>query len=42
MVLGALDATLRIPDGSMVAVDGVSGVVRWMQAELAVTQAGAR
>jgi pyruvate,water dikinase len=36
MVLGALDATLRIPDGSMVAVDGVSGVVRWMQADLAV------
>jgi pyruvate,water dikinase len=36
MVLGALDATLRIPDGSMVAVDGVSGVVRWMQAELTV------
>lgn len=35
MVLGALDATQRIPDGSMVAVDGVSGVVRWMQGELA-------
>ena len=35
MVLGALDATERIPDGSMVAVDGISGVVRWMQAELA-------
>ena len=30
MVLGVLDATLRIPDGSTVAVDGVSGVVRWM------------
>lgn len=30
MVLGALDATHRIPDGAMVAVDGVSGVVRWM------------
>ncbi len=30
MVLGALEATRRIPDGSMVAVDGVSGVVRWM------------
>jgi len=29
MVLGVLDATHRIPDGSMVAVDGVSGVVRW-------------
>jgi pyruvate,water dikinase len=36
MVLGALDATLRIPDGSMVAVDGVSGVVRWIQADLTV------
>ena len=31
MVLGVLDATRRIPDGSMVAVDGVAGVVRWMQ-----------
>ncbi len=30
MVLGVLDATRRIPDGSTVAVDGVSGVVRWM------------
>lgn len=30
MVLGALNATRRIPDGSMVAVDGVAGVVRWM------------
>ena len=30
MVLGALDATRRIPDGSTVAVDGVAGVVRWM------------
>lgn len=30
MVLGVLDATNRIPDGSMVAVDGVAGVVRWM------------
>jgi phosphoenolpyruvate synthase/pyruvate phosphate dikinase len=30
MVLGVLDATLRIPDGSRVAVDGVAGVVRWM------------
>jgi pyruvate,water dikinase len=38
MVLGAIDATERIPDGSMVAVDGVSGVVRWMQqADLAVS-----
>lgn len=31
MVLGALDATRLIPDGAMVAVDGVAGVVRWMQ-----------
>jgi pyruvate, water dikinase len=30
MVLGVLDATGRIPDGSQVAVDGVAGVVRWM------------
>jgi phosphoenolpyruvate synthase/pyruvate phosphate dikinase len=30
MVLGVQDATLRIPDGSTVAVDGVAGVVRWM------------
>jgi len=30
MVLGVLDATQRIPDGSTVAVDGVAGVVRWM------------
>jgi len=30
MVLGVLDATQRIPEGSMVAVDGVAGVVRWM------------
>jgi pyruvate,water dikinase len=29
MVLGALDATHRIPDGGQVAVDGVTGVVRW-------------
>jgi len=29
MVLGVLDATQRIPDGAMVAVDGVAGVVRW-------------
>jgi pyruvate,water dikinase len=29
MVLGVLDATSRIPDGSQVAVDGVAGVVRW-------------
>ena len=31
MVLGVLDATHAIPDGSMVAVDGVAGIVRWMQ-----------
>jgi pyruvate,water dikinase len=30
MVLGVLDATQRIPDGSTVAVDGVAGIVRWM------------
>lgn len=30
MVLGVLNATERIPDGSTVAVDGVAGVVRWM------------
>lgn len=29
MVLGVLDATTRIPDGGQVAVDGVTGVVRW-------------
>lgn len=32
MVLGAYDATHRIPEGAMVAVDGVAGVVRWMRA----------
>ena len=32
MVLGAVDATRRIPDGALVAVDGVAGVVRWMRA----------
>jgi pyruvate, water dikinase len=31
MVLGVHDATRRIPEGSMVAVDGVAGIVRWMQ-----------
>jgi pyruvate,water dikinase len=30
MVLGVPDATRRIPNGAMVAVDGVAGVVRWM------------
>lgn len=33
MVLGADSATTRIPEGSMVSVDGVSGVVRWMPSE---------
>lgn len=31
MVLGVPEATRRIPDGSLVAVDGVAGVVRWMR-----------
>jgi phosphohistidine swiveling domain-containing protein len=31
MVLGVLDATQRIPEGSVVAVDGVAGVVRWIE-----------
>ena len=31
MVLGVLDATTRIPDGSQVAVDGVAGIVRWIR-----------
>jgi len=30
MVLGVPGATLSIPDGAQVAVDGVAGVVRWM------------
>lgn len=30
MVLGVLDATTAIPDGTQVAVDGVAGVVRWV------------
>ncbi len=29
-VLGVPGATLQIPDGSRVAVDGVAGIVRWM------------
>lgn len=33
MVLGVLEATRRIPDGAMVAVDGVAGVVRWMKSD---------
>jgi pyruvate,water dikinase len=31
MVLGVLDATRRIPDGSQCAVDGVAGIVRWLR-----------
>ncbi len=31
MVLGVLGAIRRIPDGAQVAVDGVAGVVRWIQ-----------
>ena len=31
MVLGVLDATQNIPDGTQVAVDGVAGIVRWME-----------
>jgi pyruvate,water dikinase len=31
MVLGVLDATRQIPDGSQVAVDGVAGIVRWIR-----------
>jgi pyruvate,water dikinase len=30
-VLGVLDATLHIPDGTQVAVDGVAGIVRWLR-----------
>lgn len=30
MVLGVHDATAKIPDGAMIAVDGVAGIVRWM------------
>jgi pyruvate,water dikinase len=30
MVLGVPGATLQIPDGVEVAVDGVGGIVRWM------------
>lgn len=37
MVLGVLNATHKIPDGSMVAVDGVAGVVRWMNQERRVS-----
>ena len=31
MVLGVLDATLHIPDGTQVAGDGVAGIVRWLR-----------
>jgi pyruvate,water dikinase len=31
MVLGVLDATVKIPDGAQVAVDGVAGIVRWLR-----------
>jgi|TARA_B110000263_G_scaffold174480_1_gene152379 pyruvate,water dikinase len=31
MVLGVMDATTSIPEGSTVAVDGVAGIVRWKQ-----------
>ena len=30
MVLGVHEATEKIPDGAMIAVDGVAGIVRWM------------
>jgi pyruvate,water dikinase len=30
MVLGVPGATMQIPDGTQVAVDGVAGIVRWM------------
>lgn len=32
MVLGVYQATQKIPDGAMIAVDGVAGIVRWMHA----------
>jgi pyruvate,water dikinase len=31
VVLGVFDAMRSIPEGSMVAVDGVAGIVRWMR-----------
>jgi phosphoenolpyruvate synthase/pyruvate phosphate dikinase len=31
MVLGVLDATRKIPDGAQCAVDGVTGIVRWLR-----------
>jgi pyruvate,water dikinase len=30
-VLGARGATRRIPEGATVAVDGITGVVRWVR-----------
>lgn len=30
MVLGVHEATKKIPDGAMIAVDGVAGIVRWI------------
>jgi phosphoenolpyruvate synthase/pyruvate phosphate dikinase len=40
MVLGVADATSSIPDGSMVAVDGVSGIVRWRPGTLPLINPG--
>ena len=40
MVLGVADATSSIPDGSLVAVDGVSGIVRWMPDAIPAINAG--
>lgn len=34
VVLGVYNATQRIPEGAMVAVDGVGGIVRWMKSGL--------
>ena len=31
MVLGVPEATTKIPDGAQVGVDGVAGIVRWLQ-----------
>ena len=40
MVLGVTDATSSIPDGSLVAVDGVSGIVRWRPDTVAAINTG--
>ncbi len=32
IVLGVEDATSKIPEGAQVAVDGVAGMVRWLEA----------